>query len=54
MTFEEIILQHFTYSRIPIAFGAPIGHIDDNQAVIVGAEVELEVNNAFSLISYMN
>jgi muramoyltetrapeptide carboxypeptidase len=54
MTIEEIILQHFTYSRIPIAFGAPIGHIDDNQAVIVGAEVELEVNNAFSLISYMN
>jgi muramoyltetrapeptide carboxypeptidase len=54
MTTEEIVLQHFTYSRIPIAFGAPIGHIDDNQAVIVGAEVELEVNNAFSLISYMN
>jgi muramoyltetrapeptide carboxypeptidase len=54
MTIEEIILQHFTYSRIPIAFGAPIGHIDDNQAVIVGAEVELEVNNELSLISYMN
>jgi muramoyltetrapeptide carboxypeptidase len=54
MTTEEIVLQHFTYSRIPIAFGAPIGHIDDNQAVIVGAEVELEVNNELSLISYMN
>jgi muramoyltetrapeptide carboxypeptidase len=54
MTTEEVVLQHFTYSRIPIAFGAPIGHIDDNQAVIVGAEVELEVNNELSLISYMN
>jgi len=54
MTTEEVVLQHFTYSRIPIAFGAPIGHIDDNQAVIVGAEVELEVNNELSLICYMN
>jgi muramoyltetrapeptide carboxypeptidase len=45
MTLEEIILQHFTFSKIPIAFDAPIGHIDDNRAVIVGAEVELSVQN---------
>lgn len=54
MTIEEIILQHFTFSRIPIAFGAPIGHIDDNQAVIVGAEVELTIENEQTKLSYLN
>jgi len=53
-TIEEIILQHFTFSRIPIAFGAPIGHIDDNQAVIVGAEVELTIENEQTKLSYLN
>jgi muramoyltetrapeptide carboxypeptidase len=54
MTLEEIILQHFTFSKIPIAFDAPIGHIDDNRAVIVGAEVELSVQNEQTNLSYLN
>jgi muramoyltetrapeptide carboxypeptidase len=54
MTLDEIILQHFTFSKIPIAFDAPIGHIDDNRAVIVGAEVELSVQNEQTNLSYLN
>src|SRR3989338_7984531 len=42
-TVEELILTHFQYRKIPIAFDAPIGHIDDNRAVICGAETRLEV-----------
>lgn len=53
MTIEEIILQHFTFSRIPISFGAPIGHIDDNQSVIIGAEVEFTVENEQTNLAYL-
>lgn len=42
-TVEELVLTHFQYRKIPIAFDAPIGHIDDNRAVICGAETRLEV-----------
>lgn len=42
-TVEELVLSHFEYRKIPIAFDAPIGHIDDNRAVICGAETRLEV-----------
>jgi muramoyltetrapeptide carboxypeptidase len=54
MTLEEIILQHFTFSKIPIAFDAPIGHIDDNRAVIIGAELELSVQNEQTNLAYLN
>lgn len=42
-TVEELVLTHFQYRKIPIAFDAPIGHIDDNRAVICGAEARLTV-----------
>lgn len=40
---SEIILNHFALRNIPIAFGFPAGHIDDNRALIFGTEVELDV-----------
>ncbi len=54
MTTEEIVLQHFQFRKIPIAFDIPSGHIDDNRALIVGAEVELVVENELSTLSYVN
>lgn len=40
---EEIVLQHFMFRKIPIAFNFPAGHIDDNQAIIFGQNATLEV-----------
>ena len=54
MTTEEIVLQHFQFRKIPIAFDIPSGHIDDNRALIVGAEVEFVVGNELSTLSYVN
>lgn len=42
-TVEELILEQLRYSKIPVAFNAPIGHIDDNRAVICGANAQLTV-----------
>jgi muramoyltetrapeptide carboxypeptidase len=44
MSVEEIVLQHFTFKKIPICFDFPAGHIDDNRALIFGKEVEMSVD----------
>lgn len=54
MSIEEIILQHFTFRKIPIGFDFPVGHFDDNQALIIGSKVKLTVNEKESRISYIN
>lgn len=43
---ETIVLNHFTLRNIPIAFGFPAGHIDDNRALIFGTDVEFEVSES--------
>lgn len=52
-TLEQIILGHFTYNKIPICFDFPAGHIANNQAIILGAAIELEVNDNKCLLHYM-
>lgn len=52
-TIEEIILSHFTYRKIPICFDFPAGHIDDNRALKLGADIELNVNNSEVSLSYL-
>jgi len=42
-SYEEVILSHFDYRRIPIAFDLPAGHIDDNRALVLGKTATLEV-----------
>lgn len=42
--YEEVILSHFQYRRLPIAFGFPAGHIDDNRALMLGTEVTFQVD----------
>jgi muramoyltetrapeptide carboxypeptidase len=44
-TIEEIILHHFKYRKIPIAFNFPAGHIDDNRALKLGSYSELIVDD---------
>jgi muramoyltetrapeptide carboxypeptidase len=51
-TIEELILAHFKYRKIPICFDFPAGHIDDNQALAIGAMVHLDVNNERVVLSY--
>lgn len=43
-SYQEIILSHFEYRKIPICFDFPVGHIDDNRAIILGEQVELSVS----------
>jgi len=42
-TVEEIISEHVNEYDFPVCFGFPAGHIDDNRPLIMGAEVEMEV-----------
>ena len=44
-TAEEIILEICKDFNFPIAFNFPAGHLEDNRALVLGAEVELEANN---------
>lgn len=50
---EEIILHHFKYRNIPVAFDFPAGHIIDNRALILGKKCQLEVNEKESVLSYL-
>lgn len=43
LSLEEIILDQFRYRNIPICFGFPAGHIDDNRALILGRKVAFTV-----------
>ena len=43
--YQEIILSHFTYRKIPIAFDFPAGHISDNRALILGNESTLSISS---------
>jgi muramoyltetrapeptide carboxypeptidase len=51
-TLDEIILEHFQFRNIPIAFGFPAGHISDNRALILGDQCKLEVSAEKTLLSY--
>jgi muramoyltetrapeptide carboxypeptidase len=50
---EALILAHFTYRKIPICFDFPAGHIDDNQALLFGADVHLTIDENTSTLSYL-
>jgi muramoyltetrapeptide carboxypeptidase len=40
---EELVLSHFQFRKIPIAFGFSAGHIENNQALILGKTYTLLV-----------
>lgn len=45
MSYEEVILSHFEYRKIPICFNFPAGHISDNRALIMGGQAQLNVTH---------
>lgn len=51
-SYEEIILDHFQYRKVPVAFDFPAGHIDDNRALILGKEVRFIVNEKETIIQF--
>ena len=52
-TVEELILAPFEYRNIPIAFGFPAGHINDNRALIFGRECQLSVEESGAKLSWL-
>jgi muramoyltetrapeptide carboxypeptidase len=44
-TLEELVMEQVGDLNIPVAFGFPAGHIDDNQALVLGKLVKLSVTN---------
>lgn len=52
-TYQEIILSHFQFQNIPIVFDFPAGHIDDNQALLLGEEVELIIDETGAKLNYI-
>lgn len=50
---EEVIRSYAEQLGIPVAFGMPAGHVDDNHALLLGAEVRLEVSNAGSTLDWV-
>ncbi len=44
-TLEDIILEAVEGTDFPVVFNFPAGHIDDNRALVLGAEIELKVTD---------
>lgn len=53
MNAYEIILDITQEFDIPICFDFPAGHLSDNRALILGKEVEFEVNEKVSRLEYL-
>ena len=49
---EQLILDALSDYNFPIAFGMPAGHEKDNRALVLGCEINLEVNKNGSSIQF--
>ena len=54
VSYEEIILAHFEFRNIPIAFNFHAGHINDNQALVLGSEVEFKVGEKGTELNFLS
>lgn len=53
-TAEEIILDVLTEFDFPICFNYPAGHIDDNMALVLGSEIELNVSKKKTQLKFIS
>ena len=53
MNYQEIILSHLSFRNIPVCFEFPVGHIDDNRALVIGKKVELIVTQTQTNLNYV-
>lgn len=51
-TAKEIILQHANAHQIPVIFGVPAGHIQDNRCLIMNRMVELTVDGSSAKLQF--
>jgi len=49
---EEIILEYVEDLGIPVSFGFPAGHVEDNESFILGREVEFVVKAGGTVLRY--
>ncbi|MNV74173.1 L,D-carboxypeptidase A [compost metagenome] len=50
---EQIIMEVTKEYDYPVCFGFPVGHIDDNRTLIIGAEAQLTVGRKKVLLKYL-
>jgi muramoyltetrapeptide carboxypeptidase len=53
-TIEEMVLDQLEYTRVPVLFGFPGGHIADNRAIIFGKKIQLTVSEEEASAVYLN
>ncbi len=53
MQLKEIVIQHFTYRKIPIVFDFPVGHFEDNRTMILGKSAQLTVSENGATFTYV-
>ena len=53
MSLTEIIMEKISRDDLVVCFDFPTGHIDDNRAMVLGANVRLEVNDKHSHLCYV-
>jgi muramoyltetrapeptide carboxypeptidase len=53
-TIEEMVLDQLEYTRVPVLFGFPGGHIADNRAIIFGKKIQLTVSEEETSVVYLN
>ena len=52
-TVPEIIMEVVKYYNYPVCFDFPAGHIADNQSLVLGKTIALQVNNKVSVAEYL-
>ena len=53
LTLEEIILEAVEGTDFPVVFNFPAGHVDDNRALIMGADVQLKISDNKVKITFL-